>query len=51
MTGKIDTGRYLEFSVLSPSLKLGVILATFHDSGNLLVSMDVLNRKAREFIG
>ena len=49
MTGKTDMGRLLDFSVLSPSLKIGVNLATFQEFGNWLVAMDVLNRKAREF--
>ena len=41
MTGKTDIGRYLDFSVLSSSLKIGVTLANFHESGNWLVSMEV----------
>ena len=34
---------------MSPSLKIGVSLANFQDSGNMLVSIDVLNKIVREF--
>ena len=49
MTGKTDIGRLLDLSVLSPSLKIRVTLANFHESGKRLVSMEVLNKKASEF--
>ena len=49
MTGKTDVGRSLDLLVLSPCLKIGVLLATFHEPGNWLVSNDVLNRKVRVY--
>ena len=45
MIGKTDRGRLLNSSVLSPSLKNGVTLATFHESGKQLVSIDVQENK------
>ena len=39
----------MEFQFLQ-KLKIGVILATFHESGNWPLSMDVLNKEAKEFL-
>ena len=49
ITGNTDTGPIIDLSAQSPSLKIGVTLANFQDSGNILVSIDVLNTIVREF--
>lgn len=40
VTGKTDIGRSSDLSVFSSSLKIGVTLATLHESGIWLVSIE-----------
>ena len=48
MTGSTEIGRWLDISHFSPSLKIGVTLAIFHESENVLVSIAILKRCARD---
>jgi len=48
MTGNIDIERYFDSSDLSPPFEIGVILANFDKSGNLLISINVVNAMAKD---
>ena len=44
-----NMGRWFDLSALSPSFKIVVALAIFHKAEKAIDSIDVLNKRAREF--
>ena len=47
-TGRIEIGRQTDFSALSNSLKIGLMTAFVHNSGEWLVSRRALKMNARD---